>query len=328
MDEFDGTYFRHAGLGAEASYSGFAGGGVSSTAVAASALRQVAQEAGYTLTDDICKILLGHAGFESGFGRGNPDRNTLANTNNWGSVQATLPWVKANLGKDGFGAVAHQDSDPKKTPKEFVGWYRVYPNAVEGARGFFNTVKPAITADIDQYAANLYHRGYYGGNSANDPQKNIDNYAKNIRGAMPSSVPTETPASIAEAHRFSVGPLAPAPNRMTAKYHVDGKIKWPATVQDAQAAWAASWSSPAAFGLNLLGHTIDFNSVMATDGVVWLGTPPPGFGSALSTVTAPFLTVWSKVQSLPTWQKALLGIGAAVLVAGAVYGAVSLVGDD
>ena len=265
-------------FGAEASYGGFAGSSVGSTAVAASALRQVSREAGRPLSDAELKILLGHAGFESGFGRGDPAKNTLANTNNWGSVQATADWVRANLGKAGFGAVAHQDSDPKKGP--FVGWYRVYPNAIEGARGFFNTVKPAITTDIDQYAANLYHRGYYGGVHANDPAANIKDYASAIRRAMPGSVPSDSAASIAEAQRFNVGPLAPAANRMTAKYKVDGKVKWPASADDAKHAWDSSWSQPGAYGLNALGKAIDFGSVMATDGVVWLGDPPKGFATA------------------------------------------------
>jgi hypothetical protein len=260
-----------------ADYGGFAGGAVGSTAIAASALRQVARESGYPLSDDVLKILLGHAAFESGFGRGDPAKNTLANTNNYGSVQATADWVRANLGKPGFGAVAHQDSDPKKGP--FVGWYRVYPNSVEGARGFFNTVKPAITTDIDQYAANLYHRGYYGGTTT-DPQKAIAAYATAIRHAMPSAAPSDSPASIAAAQAFSVGPLAPVANRMTAKYKVDGKVKWPASPDDAKHAWDSSWSSPGAYGLNALGKAIDFGSVMATDGVVWLGDPPKGFAAA------------------------------------------------
>jgi hypothetical protein len=264
-------------FGAEASYGGFAGSSVGSTAVAASALRQVAREAGYPLSDEVLKILLGHAGFESGFGRGDPAKNTLANTNNYGSVQATADWVRANLGKPGFGAVAHQDSDPKKGP--FVGWYRVYPNAVEGARGFFNTVKPAITTDIDQYAANLYHRGYYGGTTT-DPAKAIAAYATAIRHSMPSAVPADSPQSIAAAQAFSVGPLAPVANRMTAKFKVDGKVKWPASADDAKHAWDSSWSSPGAYGLNALGKAIDFGSVMSTDGVVWLGEPPKGFAAA------------------------------------------------
>ena len=265
-------------FGVEASYGGFAGGAVGSTAIAASALRQVAREAGRPLSDAELKILLGHAGFESGFGRGDPSKNTLANTNNWGSVQATADWVRANLGKPGFGAVAHQDSDPKKGP--FVGWYRVYPNAIEGARGFFNTVKPAITSDIDQYAANLYHRGYYGGVHAGDAAANIKDYASAIRRSMPGSVPADSAASIAAAQNFSVGPFAPVANRMTAKYKVDGKVKWPASADDAKHAWDSSWSQPGAYGLNVLGKAIDFGSVMATDGVVWLGEPPKGFAAA------------------------------------------------
>jgi hypothetical protein len=264
-------------FGAEAAYGGFAGSSVGSTAIAASALRQVAREAGRPLSDAELKILLGHAGFESGFGRGDPSKNTLANTNNYGSVQATADWVRANLGKPGFGAVAHQDSDPKKGP--FVGWYRVYPNSLEGARGFFNTVRPAITTDIDQYAANLYHRGYYGGTTT-DPAKAIAAYASAIRHSMPGSVPSDTPASIAAAQAFSVGPLAPVANRMTAKYKVDGKVKWPASQDDAKHAWDSSWSQPGAYGLNALGKAIDFGSVMATDGVVWLGDPPKGFAAA------------------------------------------------
>jgi hypothetical protein len=271
-------HLNFVAFGTETSYGGFAGGAVGSTAVAASALRQVAKEQNYPLNDAVLRILLGHAGFESGFGRGDPKKNTLANTNNWGSVQATADWVRANLGKAGFGAVAHQDSDPKKGP--FVGWYRVYPNAVEGARGFFNTVKPAITSDIDQYAANLYHRSYYGGVHANDPQANIRDYASAIRRAMPGSVPSDTAASVAEAQRFNVGPLAPAANRMTAKFKVDGKVKWPASTEDAKHAWDTSWSNPAAYGLGMLGKAIDFGSVMSTDGVVWLGEPPKGFAAA------------------------------------------------
>jgi hypothetical protein len=266
-------------FGAEGSYGGFAGSSVGPVAVAASALRQVAREANYSLSDEVLKILLGHAGFESGFGRGNPEKNTLANTNNFGSVQARADWVKANLGKPGFGAVAHQDSDPKKG--SFIGWYRVYPNTVEGARGFFNTVKPAITTDIDQYAANLYHRGYYGGGHADDAAKNISDYAKNIRGAMPKSLPADTAASIAEASRFNVGPLAPVANRLTAYDHARRAVSWPASAVNAEAAWKKSWANPSlGYGLELAGKALDFGSVMATDGVVWLGEPPKGFAAA------------------------------------------------
>jgi hypothetical protein len=273
-------------FGAETAYGGFAQGGVGSTAVAASALRQVAKEQGYPLSDAVLRMLLGHAAFESGYGRGDPTKNTLANTNNWGSVQATRQYfVQPNLGKSGFGAVAHQDSDPKHSSAAnpggtFIGWYAVFPNAVEGARAFFNTVKPAITPDIDQYAANLYHRSYYSGTTT-DPQKAIAAYAKAIRGAMPVSVPADTQASIAEAQRFSVGPFAPVFNRMTANDKVNGRVKWPATAESAKAAWDKSWSSPAAYGLNLLGKVIDLPSVLATDGVVWLGPTPPGFGGGV-----------------------------------------------
>jgi hypothetical protein len=278
-------------------YQGFASGGVGSTAVAAAAIRQVAKEAGDNLPDDQVRMLLGHAAFESGFGRGDPSKNTLANTNNWGSVQATKPWVQSHLGKTGFGAVAHQDSDPRhKTSANpsgaFVGWYAVYPNQLEGARAFYATVRPALSSDIDTYASNLYHRGYYTGFST-DAAKEIASYAKNIRAAMPRSAPADTSAAVAEASRFSIGPLAPWANRMTAKDKVDGKVKFPASSADAEAAWNKSWSSPGAYGLDLVRKGLAFADVAASGGIVWIGSPPPGFSAGGSGVASLAPYAWS-----------------------------------
>lgn len=309
------TFGTDFGFGTD--YQGFAGGGVGSTAIAAAALRQVAKDVGDNISDEQLRILLGHAAFESGFGRGDPSKNTLANTNNYGSVQATKSWVQSHLGKTGFGAVAHQDSDPKKGP--FVGWYAVYPNQVEGARAFYATVRPALTTDIDAYAANLYHRGYYGGFST-DPQKNIDAYAKNIRAAMPRNVPADTPAAVAEASKFSVGPLAPWANRMTAKDKVDGKVKFPASFADAEAAWNKSWSSPGAYGLDLVKKGLGFAEVAANGGIVWIGPPPPGFsaGGGGTASLAPY--AWSAGGALTgavIFMKSTIA-----MVAGGVAGAV------
>jgi len=303
-----------------AEYAGFARGGVGSVAVAAAALRQVAREAGVSLPDDQLRMLLGHAAFESGWGRGDPSKNTLANTNNWGSVQATRPWVQAHLGKPGFGAVAHQDSDPRHRSASnpsgaFIGWYAVYPNQLEGARAFFATVRPALTSDIDQYAANLYKRGYYTGFST-DAQKEISSYAKNIRAAMPKSVPADTPEAVAEAAKFSVGPLAPWANRMTAKDKVDGKVKFPASAEEAEAAWAKSWSGPSAYGLDLVAKGLDFANVAASGGIVWLGDPPPGFSAGGAGLASYAPVVWSLSGA---------AVGALLLarsVAGAVVGGV------
>lgn len=48
----------------------------------------------------------------------------------------------------------------------------------------------------------------------------------------------------------------------------------------------------------------------------------------LATVAKAPLTLWFKFNSLPAWQKALIGTGAALAFASAVYGVVSLVGED
>ena len=306
-------------------YQGFASGGVGSTAVAAAAIRQVAKEAGDNLSDEQVRILLGHAAFESGFGRGDPSKNTLANTNNWGSVQATRPWVQSHLGKPGFGAVAHQDSDPRhKTSANpsgaFVGWYAVYPNQLEGARAFYATVRPAMTTDIDAYAANLYHKGYYTGFST-DASKETASYAKNIRAAMPRSVPADSAAAVAEAAKFSVGPLAPWANRMTAKDKVDGKVKFPASSSDAEAAWDKSWSSPSAYGLDLVRKGLAFADVAASGGIVWIGPPPPGFSAGGSGAASLAPYVWSAGGALTgallfmkaTWTMVVGGVAGAAL---------------
>src|SRR5579883_2351489 len=75
--------------GGSSGYQGFSGGSGAGNAAAASALRIAAKRRGLTLSDNMLRILLGHALFESGYGRGDPAHNTLAGTNNWGSMQVT-----------------------------------------------------------------------------------------------------------------------------------------------------------------------------------------------------------------------------------------------
>lgn len=256
-----------------AGYQGFAGGSVGGLATMASALRLAARAAKVAISDEELRMMLGHAAFESGYGKGDPKKNTLANTNNWGSMQVTKGFAQAHKGQQGYGAVAHQDSDPNRGP--FVGWYAVLPSSAAGAAQFFGRVSGHLSGgDVDAYAASLYHSSYYGGVHKDDPEANIRDYASAIRRAMPGAVPADSPASIAAAQAVSVGPFAPFFDRVTAVERVNGRPH--GTEAAAAAAWAKSWSHPAAYGIT---EAIDFARALQTGGVVWFGPAPPGFSS-------------------------------------------------
>jgi hypothetical protein len=135
---------------------------------AAAALDAVWSERGLgTLGDAMRSMLIGHAFGESQFGRHIPGfKDTLRGTNNWGSVQATQPWMKAHGGTDYFGAAAHLDHRGDGTP--YVGYYRIYPNQYEAAKGWLSTVlySPAdFAASIGQgpgaYSQYLRSHGYF-----------------------------------------------------------------------------------------------------------------------------------------------------------------------
>src|SRR5271166_3655385 len=63
----------------------------------------------------------------------------------------------------GFGAVAHKDSDP--VHGSFIGRYAVNATAKDGAKQFIQQVINQIksASSIEDYAAKLYMAGYYGG---------------------------------------------------------------------------------------------------------------------------------------------------------------------
>jgi hypothetical protein len=135
---------------------------------AAAALDAAWLEHGFgPLGDAMRAMLLGHSFGESQFGRHIPGfKDTLRGTNNWGSVQATQKWMQAHGGTDYFGAAAHLDHRGDGTP--YVGYYRIYPNQYEAAKGWLATVlySPAeFAASIAQgpsaYAQYLRAHGYY-----------------------------------------------------------------------------------------------------------------------------------------------------------------------
>ena len=135
---------------------------------AAAALDAVWAERGFgPIGDSMRAMLIGHAFGESQFGRHIPGfKDTLRGTNNWGSVQATQAWQKAHGGTDYFGAAAHLDHRGDGTP--YVGYYRIYPNQYEAAKGWLGTVlySPAdfaasITQGPGPYAEYLRAHGYF-----------------------------------------------------------------------------------------------------------------------------------------------------------------------
>src|ERR1700722_7061931 len=246
-------------------YKGFGGNsGVSNLATAATALRIAAKDLGISLSDEQMRMLLGHAAFESGFGMSGA-KNSLCNTNNWGAIQATKAFANAHSGQSGYGAVAHQDSDP--VGGKFIGWYAVNPTAVAGAKQFLNQVKNQLksSSNVYDYAARLYQSGYYGGGNAGasgDPrpvghrslpflpaeQKNVNDYTRNIKASMPSSLPLDTSGSISSAQAQKVGPFAPVNDRLTAAGRLKGSP--PPTDAQAEKAWEKSKSNAGAYGVH------------------------------------------------------------------------------
>ncbi|MGD0529254.1 MAG: peptidoglycan-binding domain-containing protein [Polyangiaceae bacterium] len=135
---------------------------------AAAALDAAWLEHGFPpLGDAMRAMLLGHSFGESQFGRHIPGfKDTLRGTNNWGSVQATQKWMQAHGGNDYFGAAAHLDHRGDGTP--YVGYYRIYPNQYEAAKGWLSTVlySPAeFATSIAQgpaaYSQYLRAHGYF-----------------------------------------------------------------------------------------------------------------------------------------------------------------------
>lgn len=255
----------------ETAYQGFGGGGSTSTiSIAADALRLAARELGVSFTDEQMRILLGHAAFESGFGMGGA-KNSLRNTNNWGAIQATKSFMNSHTG-EGFGAVAHRDSDP--VHGSFIGWYAVNATAKDGAKQFirqvFNQIKNA--SSVEDYAARLYMAGYYGGvhhGKIGDPRpvgkrkppflpaetQNINDYANAIKRSMPARLPSESEESMKKATEMRSGEFAP----ITERFHVK-------TLDEAKQLWdKVGGSNAQAYGVKPVSG---FDELVASNGAV------------------------------------------------------------
>jgi hypothetical protein len=253
------------------SYQGFGGDAGSSTiSIAANALRLAAKELGVNFTDEQMRILLGHASFESGFGMGGA-KNSLRNTNNWGAIQATKSFMNSHTG-EGFGAVAHKDSDP--VHGSFIGWYAVNATAKDGAKQFIQQVINRIknASSVEDYAARLYMAGYYGGGHAGQPgdprpvgkrrppflpaeTKNINDYALDIKKSMPSQLPPESEEDVKKATEMRSGEFAP----ITERFHVK-------TMDEAKQLWdKVGGSNAKAYGVKPISG---FDQLVASNGAV------------------------------------------------------------
>src|SRR5579872_2298452 len=174
-----------------------------STVIAA--LRQAAQEKGYTLSNTLLSLMIGQLrGAEVAY----PGvKSSLGGTNNMGAAQVTKSLQSAKLGLKGWGAFAHKDSDPNQGA--YIGWYWIAPSPLEAARHWFgdNWWGPALAKgnpqDATSYATILYQGRYFGGVHPGDPthdptsdagKANIADYAAAIQRGVASSAEMSQPA--------------------------------------------------------------------------------------------------------------------------------------
>ncbi len=270
-----------------------------STVVAA--LRQAAQEKGYTLSDTLLSLMIGQLRGAEGAYPG--VHSSLGGTNNMGAAQVSKSLYTAKQGMTGWGGFAHYDSDPDKGG--YLGWYYIAPSPLESARHWFGDnwwgprLAQANPQDATSYAAILYQGGYYGGevphgSDGNDPnspsgQKNVAAYATNIQRGIASAaemaVPPDDPAAL------TVDP--------TQFQSLTARKLTEALFDKAKGGGLGS-----AWGY-LLPATWD--EFVANNGVVWFG-PVPG------------QTALDKVKTYVAANKKKLGIGAAALALLAAIG--------
>lgn len=290
------------------------------------ALRQAAQEKGHTLSDTLAALMIGQLrGAEVAY----PGvHSSLGGTNNYGAAQATKGLYTAKQGQAGWGALAHKDSDPNQGA--YLGWYWIAPSPLEGARYWLsnwwgNALLGQNPSDATTYATILYKGRYFGGMHAGDPdhdptseagQANIADYAKAVSRGIASA--GELAAAPGDPAAFTVDPSM---FQSLAKRQITEDLFDKAKAGKIGDAW--SYLLPASY-----------NDFVASNGVAWFGPPPAGAtGSVessgpLATITQPVISVLAKFNALPTWQKALIGTGAALAVVGLTYGVVVLVSDD
>lgn len=266
-------------------------------ATAAAALRTVARQMGYNLSDSLLSMMLAQINNESAFGV----TGSMAGTNNWGAAQATKAFAAKHAGETGFGAFGHKDTDP--TTGAFLGWYWIAPSPLAAAHVWLaenwwgGALLHAQPSTPTQYASILYSGGYFGGfNKPERPrpprpppfgpneQKNVDAYASGIAAQMGKMAammngPADDPSVV------TVRPDAIPP---PAKRYITESLF--------QKALTESWASwlPASFA-----------QFMANNAVIWFGPPPP-VGAMMRAGGAASLEAVKKVGVIP-WLFGIVG---------------------
>ena len=260
-----------------------------STVVAA--LKQAAQEKGYTLSDQLAALMIGQLRGAEGAYPG--VHSSLGGTNNYGAAQVTASLASLKKGLAGWGAFAHMDSDPNKGP--YIGWYWIAPSPLEGARHWFqdNWWGPRLAQNNPQnatdYAAILYAGGYYGGmhagDTSHDPNSdagklNVADYAGAIQRGMPSAAELSTP------------PDDPAKSTVDPTQFQDlTSRKLTQTLYDKAMSGGigSSWKY-------LMPATWD--DFVKANGVVWFGPPPVNPTAAGTGIATSFLAIAGGIAAL------------------------------
>ncbi len=235
-------------------------------ATAAAALRAVAKQMGYNLSDSLLSMMLAQINNESAFGV----TGSMAGTNNWGAAQATKAFATKHAGETGFGAFGHKDTDP--TTGAFLGWYWIAPSPLAAAHVWLaenwwgSALLHAQPSTPTQYASILYSGGYYGGfykperplpprppPFGPNEQKNVDAYAGGISAQMGKMAammngPADDPSVV------TVRPDAIPP---PAKRYITQDL----FLKAMNGAWK-SWLPPT------------FDQFLSNNGVIWFGPAP------------------------------------------------------
>lgn len=184
------------------------------TSTMAKALRQEATKIGHPLSDNLLRMMLGQKLGCEGAMPG-LSGTTFAGTNNSGAAQvpggaAGKAWGAAKALSRGWIAFAHKDSNPPgPSGGPYIGWYYGAPTVSDSAHQWltgYGGVKSVLAhepATPEEYAAQMYHAGYFTGLS-HDADKEIASYASCVRRGMPSLATLNGPANDPTA--FSLDP--------------------------------------------------------------------------------------------------------------------------
>lgn len=274
-----------------------------STVVAA--LKQAANEMGYSLSDNLASLMIGQLrGAETampGITYGG-----LQGTNNYGGATVVESLQAAKMGVMGWGAYAHKDTNPNaRTPYNpdggYLSFFWIAPSALEGARYWLGgnwwgkALLDGNPQDATSYASILYRGQYFLGAHADpdhDPNspggsQNVADYAANV-----------------QAHRATAAELAEPPDDPS-------KIT---VAPQAFPSLAQRGITEALYNLAMSGGLGSQNAWLLpstwaefakNNGVVWFGPPP-----STSTVVDSMRIVMQSAAANP---KRTVGIVAAVV---------------